>query len=153
MSTDLGFVAHAPKRDTHELAAHRFGDRTSERRFADPRWTDKTENWSFALGLEFEHGKVFENSLFDFFQVVVIAFQNVASLDDVYFLGGENTPRKRHKPIKIRTRDRILGRGRRHAAQATYLTLRLFLSFFGHASGFDFLTEFFDFTLCVVTFA
>src|SRR5262249_25038209 len=111
MSTDLGFVAHASERDTHELTAHRIGDGPSERRLADSGWTDKTENWSFALGLEFEHREVFENSLFDFFQVVVIAFQNLASLDDVHFFCGENIPRQRHKPIQIRTRDGILGCG------------------------------------------
>src|SRR5215831_12148978 len=116
MAAYLSFVAHASERDAHKLAVHGIGNRTSKGRLADTGRSDETQNRGFALRFQLEHSEVLENPLLDFFQIVMIAFENLASLDNVDFLSREEIPRQRHKPVQISSRDGIFRGGGRHPA-------------------------------------
>src|SRR5262249_7792757 len=77
MTADLSLVAHAAERNAYELAPHGVRDRPAERRLADAWRTDKTEDRSFTLRLQFEHSQVLQNAFLDLVQVVVIAIQDL----------------------------------------------------------------------------
>src|SRR5262249_57588250 len=115
MAADFSFVAHASERDAHKLAVHGIGNRTSKGRLAHTWRPDETQNRGFALRFQLEHSEVFENSFFNFFQIVMIAFENLTSLDDIDFLGRKEIPWLCHKPCQIIAHDSILLRIRRHA--------------------------------------
>src|SRR5262249_25674471 len=152
MAAYLSFVAHASERDAHKLAVHGIGNRTSKGRLAHTWRSDETQNRGFALRFQLEHSEVFENSFFNFFQIVMITFENLTSLDDIDFLGRKEIPWQGHKPIQISARDGIFRGSRRHASQASQLALGFFLRLFGHAVGLDLFSKFFDFALRVVAF-
>ena len=80
MTADFGFVLNAAETHSHEFSVkrpcHRFGDR----RFANSRRTVKAKNRTARFAGEFKHGKIFDNSLFDFFKPVMVGFENLFSL-------------------------------------------------------------------------
>ncbi len=49
MAANFGFIAHAAERKADELAAGGFGDRHSERSFADARRSDEAEDGTFGV--------------------------------------------------------------------------------------------------------
>ena len=110
VAANFGFVAHTAKRDADELPSHRFRNRTAQRSLPDSRRTDEAQNGGLALRLQLQHGKVFENAFFDLFEIVVVAVEDFAGFHDVDFLGGENTPGQRDKPVEIRSCNRVFGR-------------------------------------------
>src|SRR6266571_9364657 len=83
MPAYLGFVAHAAQAQANKLAAGRLSDRTPEAGLADTRWTDETKNRTFRSFYQLTNGKVFKDALFDFFQTVMITFQNFLRSIDV----------------------------------------------------------------------
>ena len=105
------------------------------------------------LDVQLENGQVFEDTLFDLLQVVVITIENLASLDNIDFLGCQNIPGQRDKPVQIRSRHRVFSRCRRHSPQASQFAFALFLCLFGHSGCFNFLPQLFDLALSVVGFA
>lgn len=124
MPPDLRLVMDSAEADSDELPSHGPRDRLAERRFADPRRPDEAENrlakrfifrrlWKrprfrdksrltgpgqgnggAALFPQLSHRQVFENPLFDFFEVVVILIKDFPRMTDVDFPPGRLSPRK-----------------------------------------------------------
>ena len=92
MAADVGLVAHAAQGDADEIPAHGFGDRFAQRSFADARRAKEAENRAAAVRFEFSHGQVFDNPPFDFFQIVMIAIENLPGLFQVDFVVGLHRP-------------------------------------------------------------
>src|SRR5262249_36545460 len=109
VASDLSFIAHATQRNADEFAAHRIGNRAAKRCLADARGTDETKNGRLALRLQLQYGKVFQNSLFDLFEIVVIPVENLAGLGDIHSFGGQDTPGQRHEPIQVCSSHRVFG--------------------------------------------
>ena len=107
MPADLRLIAHAAEGDTNKFAVHRICDGPPKRCFSDARWADETKNRRLTLGPELENRQVFQDALFNLFQIIVVAIEDLTCLGDVDFLRSKDVPRQRHKPVKIGARDGI----------------------------------------------
>ena len=83
MAANFSFVAHAAQRRADKGAAGSSGDRLAERGLADARRADQTQNRAFNLVGTSLHGQIFENSLFNLVQPVMILLQNLHRLVQV----------------------------------------------------------------------
>src|SRR3990170_6613581 len=101
MSPDLGLVAHAAKRETHEIAAHRPSDRTAKTGPANAGRTDEAQDGPLdATGLialrdKLPHGQEVNDALFDFLQTVVIVIEDLLGLIDIQLIIGALGPGQR----------------------------------------------------------
>src|SRR5206468_3686220 len=85
MTSNLGFVAHAAQRNPDKFAAHGFRDRPAQRSLPYSRRADETQDRRFAGRLQFQDRKVFQNPFFYLFEIVMIAIQDFAGMNDVDF--------------------------------------------------------------------
>ena len=94
VSTDLRFIPDTAKTDTDIffIQCSCYGAR--DRCFSGSRRSDQTEDRAAALLCQCPHGKKFQNSLFHFFQTVVIRFQNLARFVEVLIVSGRFLPRQ-----------------------------------------------------------
>ena len=101
MTADLRLVADAAQRDADVFAPERVGDRLAERRLTDAGWSHEGEDDTgtaavhrdqAALRLEFPHGEVFEDSILDVFETVVIVVQDSFGFEDVQSIVGLDAP-------------------------------------------------------------
>src|SRR5206468_3301415 len=97
MAPDLGFIAHAAERDTDEFAAHGSRDRPTEGSFSYTWRSHEAQDRRFTLRPQLENGQVFEDSLLNFFQIIVIAIEDFPGFDNIDFLRCQNTPRQRDR--------------------------------------------------------
>jgi hypothetical protein len=72
---NFGLVAQTAQGDAHELASGRTGDGLSDAGLTGPRRTDKAQDGSLYLSDLLLHGQVFQNTLFDLGQAVVVLDQ------------------------------------------------------------------------------
>ena len=83
MTADLGFVVDAAQADADERTTQRAGDRLTERRLADARRPDETDDRRLAVRRELANGKVFDDPLFDLRQPKMVGLEDVACLGDI----------------------------------------------------------------------
>ena len=93
MAANLGFVAHAPERLPHELATGRVRDRSRERRLADARRPDETQDRSALARHERLHGEILEDALLHLVQAVVLGLEDALGFEDVVAILGLVFPR------------------------------------------------------------
>src|SRR4029078_10702509 len=74
--TNLCVVANAAERHAHKLPSECAGDGASERRFADARRSDETENWTFHALDERQDADVVEDAILHFLEAVVIFIED-----------------------------------------------------------------------------
>ena len=77
MTADLCFVAHPAETNPHKFAAERVGDRLAETGFAHAGRPQKTKDRAVPLRIEFSHGEIFDQALLNFFQIVVVAIEDL----------------------------------------------------------------------------
>ena len=63
VTANLGLVAHAAERHAHELAAERIGNGLGERRLADPRRAEKTEDRSLHVRIQLANRQILEHAV------------------------------------------------------------------------------------------
>ena len=124
MSSNLGFVAHATERHSHELATERARHRTTKRRLPDSRRTDQTEDLSVQSADKRHHRDEVEDSVLDLVESVVVGVENGAGARDVEHFVGALRPRDRHDPVYEIAGNRKFGRHRRHPSQLSQLAQR-----------------------------
>ena len=95
MTADLGLIAHAAERDADELAAERLCNRPGQRRLADAGRSDETEDRALRILNQAAHRKKFEDALLDFFETVVVGFENLLGVLQVADFLGFLLPRHR----------------------------------------------------------
>ena len=88
-----------------------------------------------AIRVQLADGEIFQDALFDFFEVVMVFVENFAHIWNIEIVFGELAPRQVHEPIEIRFDDVIFGGGGRHGLHAVQFAPRFFFRLFGH-SGF-----------------
>ncbi len=137
MATDLGFVAHAAQRHTHEVAAGGARDRLAERGLADARRADQAEDRAFQLARALLHGEVFKDALLDLLQTIMVVVQHLLGVLDVFLDLAALAPRDRQHPVEIIADDGGLGRHRAHRAQLLDLGQGLFAGFLAQAGLLD----------------
>ena len=92
MTANLRFIAHPPETDPHKLATERVGDRLTETGFAYAGWPEKTEDRAVSLRIEFPYREIFDESLLNFFQIVVIAIKDLLRLIEIEVVIAEFVP-------------------------------------------------------------
>jgi hypothetical protein len=121
MAANLRFVAHPAQRHADELAAHRAGDRSAERRLADTRRPHQAENGSVEPLDERQHADVVEHALLHLVETVVVLVEDAPRVGDVEHVVRSLAPRQRRDPVQVRADDPRLGRDRRELAQPAKL--------------------------------
>src|SRR5207247_10728291 len=101
MAADLGLVAHAAERYTHELASERLRDRLCERCLADAGRPDEAEDRALDLGMELANGQVLEDAILGALETGVIGIEDAFSERKIDHLVGPLVPRQRDQPVEI----------------------------------------------------
>ncbi len=94
MPADLSFIAHSPETDSDKFAPERVGDRLAKAGLADSGWTEKTQDRAMPLWIEFAHGQIFDEPLLYFFEIIVIAIENLLGLIEVEIVLAQFRPRQ-----------------------------------------------------------
>ena len=92
MAAQLRLVVHAAQAHPLELAAHGPGNRLAERRLADARRPDETEDRGLGAGVELHHGQLLDDPLLDLLEIVVIFVQNLPGPGEVENVLGRLVP-------------------------------------------------------------
>ena len=141
VASDFAFITHAAQRHTHILSACGFGNRLTQGSFTHPRRTNQTQNRAFELVHTFLNSQIFQNTLFDFFQTIVVGIQNQISLGNIFADTGFFPPRQLKQSIDIVAHDGRFRRHRRHHFQFFQFRQTFFFSFFAHTCFFDFVLQ------------
>ncbi len=105
MAANFGFIMHAAQRQPHKLASQRPRNRFAQRSLAHARRSDEAQDRTFHIRLQPPHGKIVENAVFNFFQIVVIGIQNFFGLRNLNFLPGSFGPRQHGQPLHVVARE------------------------------------------------
>src|SRR5437764_13396519 len=92
MTANLRFVTHSAEADSHKLATQRVGDRLTQTGFAYARRPEKTEDRPMSLRIEFSYREILDESLLNFFQIVVIAIKDLLRLIEVEIVLAQFVP-------------------------------------------------------------
>src|SRR6266550_6481023 len=99
--SNLRLVVDTAETLADEFPVHGPSDALTEGRLSDTGRTDKTQDRAFPMGHKFTNREKFHNSLFYFFQIVMIGIENLARFGKVDLLLAGNTPWQLHHPIEI----------------------------------------------------
>ena len=94
MSANFRFIVHAAKRQAHELAAQRAGNRFAQRGLPYSGRSDEAKYWPLHRRLQPPNRQIIQNAVFHFFQIVVVRIQNFFGFGNVHFAAGGLRPRK-----------------------------------------------------------
>ena len=125
VAADLGLVAHPAERHADEVAPRRTGDRLAERGLADAGRADQAEDRALHLAHALLHGEIFDDSLLDLLQPVMVLVQHALGAAEVALDLGALFPRDVEQPVEVIADHRRLGRHRAHRAQLLELLERL----------------------------
>src|SRR5579862_6351195 len=143
MSANFSFIVNATQRQAHELASQGARNRFTQRGLADTRRAHEAQDRAFHVRLEPAHGKVIENAILHFLEIVVIGVENFLRLRDVDFDAGRLLPRQHGKPLDVVAGKAVVGGHRRHASQPAQLLQSFFFDVVRHACLLDFLAQLF----------
>src|SRR5206468_4622229 len=83
VTTDFRFIAHPAETDPDKFATERVGNRLAEARLADAGRAEKTEDRPVPLRVQFAHRQIFDQPLFYFFEIVMIAIEDLLCLIEI----------------------------------------------------------------------
>src|SRR5215470_1403073 len=101
MTAQLSLITHTAERHSFKLPAERTRDRSSERRFADARWSNKQQYRALRVGPQLDHGEKFENAFLYVFEPVVIFVENATSFCEIEFVFRRLQPRQLENKLEI----------------------------------------------------
>ena len=94
MPANLRFVAHAAEAHARELAAKRVGDGLAEAGLADAGRSEKAEDRTAALGIQFAHREIFDETAFNLLEIEVIAVEDSLGAVEVEVVLAQFVPRQ-----------------------------------------------------------
>ena len=109
MTADLGFVANAAQGHADESAAEGARDRPAERRLADARRPDETEDRAVQATDQPEDGDVIEDAVLDLLEAVVVLVQHAPRVLDVQDVVRALGPGDAEHPVEVVAPDRRFG--------------------------------------------
>ena len=109
MPSDLGFVSNASEGHSDELPSHRPCDGFSQRGLPDTGRAHKAEDGALHVVLQLTDGKVFQDSLLDLLQVVVILFEHLRRFSYIQIVLGSLRPGKLENPVQVGAGNDVLG--------------------------------------------
>ena len=131
MAADFGFVANPAQRHPNELAPCRLRYRLPQGSLPDAGRAYKAQDWAGDLVDPLLDGDILENALFDFFQGVVVAVEDLLRFLDIALYRVFHSPRDFKQPVQIIPDDCRFRRHRSHLTKLAQFAERPFLRFFG----------------------
>ncbi len=84
MATNLGFVTHTTKTDTHEIAAQSCGNGAPHTGFTGTWGTDKAQDGAARfVGSHLPHGNVFQDALLGFGQAIMVLIEHLRGVSHI----------------------------------------------------------------------
>src|SRR5262245_38789685 len=80
MAADFSLVMNAAQAHADKLSPERARDRFSKRCLADARRSNEAKDRALGILLQFAHGEMFDNTIFDLLQTIVVFIQNLLRL-------------------------------------------------------------------------
>ena len=125
MSANLRFVADAAETDADEFPAERVGDRLAKAGLADSGRAEKTEDRSMPLRIEFAHGEIFDQPPLHFFEIVMVAIENLLGLVEIEIVLAHFRPGQIGDGLDVADDDGIFRAGRRNEIEPLQFALGL----------------------------
>src|SRR5438093_4286301 len=94
MTTDLRFIAHTAETDPHKFAAQRIGNRLAKAGFAHTWRPEETEDRAVPLRIKFAHSQIFDQPFLYFFQIVMVAIEDLLGLFEIKVVFAQLIPWK-----------------------------------------------------------
>ena len=114
VAANFALVAHPAKRDTDKLAPRGPCHRFSQRRLADTRGSDQTEDRALEFLGSLLNRQIFDDAFLDFLKPVMVVIQHLLGAAKVPFDPALDAPGYRQHPVEIIAHDGRFGRHRRH---------------------------------------
>src|SRR6476620_9332558 len=108
MPADFRFIANATQTHTHKFPAESVSNRLTKTCLADARRSDKAENWSVTLRIQFPHRQILDQSPFDFLEIIMIPIENLLSPIEIEHIFAQFRPRQFGNRFDIGNDDGIL---------------------------------------------
>ncbi len=153
MAAQLRLVVQAAETKSLELAAQRAADRLAQRGFADARRADEAEDRRVSLGIEFHHRQMFEDSLLDVGEAVMVLVEHVAGGGQVEVVGRHLAPGQLDHQFEMGPRDLKIGRDRGGRLEPLQLALSLLSDLLGELDLVEPLAKLHDLRLLGTVFA
>src|SRR5437867_1469927 len=126
MTADLRLVPHSAETDPHKLAAQRVRNRLAETRLADTGRAETTEDRAVTLRIELAHGQIFDQPLLYFFQIVMVAIEDLLRLIEIEVVFAQLIPRKIGNDLDVTHNHREFRTGGWNEIEALQFALSLF---------------------------
>ena len=127
VAADLGLIPHTAQAQADILAAQALGDGARDAGLADTRRADQADDLALDVRGQLADRQHFEDAVFDLFQAVVVAVQDVLCLGDVEVVLGEGVPGQFQAGIQIGADDRPLLVAALHFGQTVHFLEELLL--------------------------
>ena len=101
VTADLGFIPYAAQGDAVAFSADGFADRGRDRGLADTGRSDKADDLSLGFVAQFAHGELFDDTLLDFIETVVIGVELFTHQIEVDVLLCHGVPRQLHDGVYV----------------------------------------------------
>src|SRR5712692_3447044 len=125
VSANFRFVAHSAETDSDKLAAERVSDGLTKTGFADAGRPEKTQDWSVPGWIQFAHGQIFDQPLFHFLEIVMVAIKNLLCLIEIEIVLAQFVPGKVGDDLDVTDDDGKFGTGWRNKIEPFQFALRL----------------------------
>src|SRR5256885_11669666 len=134
-------VPHSAKTDPHKLAAERVRNRLAETGLADAGRPEETKNRAVTLRIELAHGQIFDQPLFNFFQIVVVAIEDLLRLIEIKIVFAQFVPRQIGDDLDVTDNHRKFWTRRRNEIESLQFALGLFHHFLWRLRFFEALAQ------------
>ncbi len=125
MSANFRFVAHSAETDPDKFSAERVGNRLAETGLADAGRSEKTQDRSVSVRIEFAHRQIFDQPPLHFLEIVMVAIENLLRLIEIEIVLAQFVPRQIGDDLDVTDDDGKLRAGRRNEIEPLQFALRL----------------------------
>ena len=153
MTADFRFITHTTQRNTGKFTLNSLGNAARQACFAYTRRSYQTQNRSTCTLGQRTYRQIFQNTLLNLLQAIVILIKNILRLIYIKIILGEFAPGQCQQRINIGAYYRSLRRHRRHFRQTSQLLVDFFRHILRHFQLGHLLLIFSNFCLYVFVFA
>ena len=135
VSADFGFVAQASEAHADVFAAERLGDAFAEGCLAHAGRTVQAKNGRFQVAFDFQHRKVFDDALLDFFEAIVVLVEHSLGVIQVKIVLRHLVPRQVEQRLEVIGLHAVFAGLRVHPLELADLFVECFLCVVGPVFG------------------
>ena len=129
VAADICLIPDTAQGYAYVIAAHSAGDGSRQGRLTDAGRADEAENLILQIRCQLTYGDVFQNTILDLGQSVVIRIQNFLGGSHVYPIPGQLCPRNFQTSIQIGSKNGCFGGTEGGFVQTSYFLEQFFAHF------------------------